>query len=128
MKEVYLNDFKPFVSVEIVLTYKGNTRTCVHYVMTFNAKYYESLLKENSLKIIMSLFNKEFSSSINGYVIEQFSSYDKMLSGFYEDIANTDPSLKETAKIISNALSLSTYYSLSTIQEISLKDCTYLLI
>ncbi len=75
------------------------------------------------------LLCREYANFINNFVIEKHSGLDKILSEKYEDLASNkaEPNLKLIGKILSNALSFSIYTSQSIIQEISLKNCKWLL-
>jgi hypothetical protein len=47
-----LIDFKPFFSLDIIMTYKGETRHTCNYTITFNSKHYESIMNSKQLDTI----------------------------------------------------------------------------
>lgn len=115
------NDFKPILWMEITLTYKGNTRKCISQSLTYNAKFYETL--PNSMDNLIEIFEQHFLHRIEDFMIEQFSSFDKMLKSISDDLNSVDGNTAAIGKMLSNVISCSTFASQSIIQEISLKDC-----
>ena len=108
--------------MNVIMTYKGNTRKTMQYVIPFNSKLFDTFagFYDGVIKIYDS-----FNHLLEDCVLEQFSSFDKMLINVYEDLATIDPITKGIAKALSNAISLSSYASQAIIQEISLKKCKF---
>lgn len=56
LKKIFLNDYKTFLCLEIVMSYKGNSRKCIEYVITYNSKFFENF--PNLIENIISIYDK----------------------------------------------------------------------
>ena len=57
LKKIFLNDFKIFLCLEVEMSYKGNTRKCLNYMITYNSKFFENF-HQTSIDILVATFEK----------------------------------------------------------------------
>ena len=108
-------DFKYQLALEITMSFKGNSQKAIKYFIPYQSELIE-IFTSNQDKVI-ELFSNTFSKGINGYIIEQFESYDKYIGALADAVSDED---KPLAKCLSNAISIATLISMSNMAGLSL--------
>ena len=84
-------DFKYQLALEITMSFKGNSQKAIKYFIPYQSELIE-IFTNNQDKVI-ELFSNTFSKGINGYIIEQFESYDKYIGALADAVSDEDKPL-----------------------------------
>ena len=113
------SEFEYHFCLEITLSFKGNTQKVLKYFLPFQKNVFE-IINQNPEKI-EEIFDKF--DCINDYNIENFSSFNQSLEGLVQNLEDENDKL--IAYNLSNSISLSSFVSMSIMNNLSLIDFIY---
>ena len=117
IKDQIIEDFKSIPSLELIMTYKGATRTVLTYPVPFSTLAYEKYTASNDE--LLNVFNEIFSEEVKSLDYEDPNQFDEKILTL---LKNKNKENKETDAIalsLSNTISLMIYISTALMTNIN---------
>ena len=117
IKAQIIEDFKSIPSLELIMTYKGATRTVLTYPVPFSTLAYEKYTASNDE--LLNVFNEIFSEEVKSLDYEDPNQFDEKILTL---LKNKNKENKETDAIalsLSNTISLMIYISTALMTNIN---------
>ena len=117
IKDQIIEDFKSIPSLELIMTYKGATRTVLTYPVPFSTLAYEKYTASNDE--LLNVFNEIFSEEVKSLDYEDPNQFDEKILTL---LKNKNKENKETDAMVlslSNTISLMIYISTALMTNIN---------
>ena len=117
IKEQIIEDFKSIPSFELIMTYKGVTRTVLTYPIPFSTLAYEKYTASNDE--LLKNFNEIFSEEVKNLDYEDPNQFDEKILAILKTKNKENKENDAMALSISNTISLMVYISTALMKNIN---------
>ena len=109
VKEQIIEDFKSIPSLELIMSYKGATRTVLTYPVPFSSLAYEKYTASNDE--LLNVFNEIFSEEVKSLDYEDPNQFDEKILNILKSKNKENKETDAMALSLSNTISLMIYIS-----------------
>ena len=109
VKEQIIEDFKSIPSLELIMSYKGATRTVLTYPIPFSSLAYEKYTASNDE--LLNVFNEIFSEEVKSLDYEDPNQFDEKILNILKSKNKENKETDAMALSLSNTISLMIYIS-----------------
>ena len=117
IKDQIIEDFKSIPSLELIMTYKGATRTVLSYPVPFSTLAYEKYTASNDE--LFNVFNEIFSEEVKSLDYEDPNQFDEKLLTLLKNKNKENKETDAMALSLSNTISLMIYISTALMTNIN---------
>ena len=117
IKDQIIEDFKSIPSLELIMTYKGATRTVLTYPVPFSTLAYEKYTSSNDE--LMNVFNEIFSEEVKSLDYEDPNQFDEKILNILKNKNKENKETDAMALSLSNTISLMIYISTALMTNIN---------
>ena len=117
IKDQIIEDFKSIPSLELIMTYKGATRTVLTYPVPFSTLAYEKYTASNDE--LLNVFNEIFSEEVKSLDYEDPNQFDEKILTLLKNKNKENKETDEMALSLSNTISLMIYISTALMTNIN---------
>lgn len=121
IQTVFRQDFQRNLELKIRMSYQGNEKETIRYLIPFKNTLYDKI--KDNLELVIEVFNTTYKEALINYQIDNFEKFDSSLKENKKDLPQSDDIKKEIGETIVNALSISSFISMSNIREESIIKC-----
>lgn len=124
INKIYRQDFQKNLELKIRMSYQGNEKETMRYLIPFSNTLYEKI--KDNLDLVIEVFNSAYKSTLLNYQIDNFEKFDTFLKQTKKGIPQEDEIKKGIGATIVNAISITSFISMSIIREESIIKCKIL--
>ena len=117
IKDQIIEDFKSIPSLELIMTYKGATRTVLTYPVPFSTLAYEKYTASNDE--LLNVFNEIFSEEVKSLDYEDPNQFDEKILTLLKNKNKENKETDAMALSLSNTISLMIYISTALMTNIN---------
>ena len=117
IKEQIIEDFKSIPSIELIMTYKGATRTALTYPVPFSSLAYEKYTTSNDE--LLKTFNEIFSEEVKNLDYEDPNQFDEKVLSILKNKNKENKETDAMALSLSNTISLMIFLSTALMKNIN---------
>ena len=117
IKDQIIEDFKSIPSLELIMTYKGATRTVLTYPVPFSSLAYEKYTASNDE--LLNVFNEIFSEEVKSLDYEDPNQFDEKILTLLKNKNKENKETDAMALSLSNTISLMIYISTALMTNIN---------
>ena len=117
IKDQIIEDFKSIPSLELIMTYKGATRTVLTYPVPFSTLAFEKYTASNDE--LINVFNEIFSEEVKSLDYEDPNQFDEKLLTILKNKNKENKETDAMALSLSNTISLMIYISTALMTNIN---------
>ena len=117
IKAQIIEDFKSIPSLELIMTYKGATRTVLTYPVPFSTLAYEKYTASNDE--LLNVFNEIFSEEVKSLDYEDPNQFDEKILTLLKNKNKENKETDAMALSLSNTISLMIYISTALMTNIN---------
>ena len=117
IKDQIIEDFKSIPSLELIMTYKGTTRTVLTYPVPFSTLAYEKYTASNDE--LLNVFNEIFSEEVKSLDYEDPNQFDEKILTLLKNKNKENKETDAMALSLSNTISLMIYISTALMTNIN---------
>ena len=117
IKDEIIEDFKSIPSLELIMTYKGATRTVLTYPVPFSTLAYEKYTASNDE--LLNVFNEIFSEEVKSLDYEDPNQFDEKILTLLKNKNKENKETDAMALSLSNTISLMIYISTALMTNIN---------
>ena len=117
IKDQIIEDFKSIPSLELIMTYKGATRTILTYPLPFSTLAYEKYTASNDE--LLNVFNEIFSEEVKSLDYEDPNQFDEKILTLLKNKNKENKETDAMALSLSNTISLMIYISTALMTNIN---------
>ena len=117
IKDQIIEDFKSIPSLELIMTYKGATRTVLTYPVPFSTLAYEKYTASNDE--LLNVFNEIFSEEVKSLDYEDPNQFDEKILTLLKNKNKVNKETDAMALSLSNTISLMIYISTALMTNIN---------
>ena len=117
VKEQIIEDFKSIPSLELIMSYKGATRTVLTYPVPFSSLAYEKYTASNDE--LLNVFNEIFSEEVKSLDYEDPNQFDEKILNILKNKNKENKETDAMALSLSNTISLMIYISTALMTNIN---------
>ena len=117
IKDQIIEDFKSIPSLELIMTYKGATRTVLTYPVPFSSLAYEKYTASNDE--LLNVFNEIFSEEVKSLDYEDPNQFDEKILNILKNKNKENKETDAMALSLSNTISLMIYISTALMTNIN---------
>ena len=117
IKDQIIEDFKLIPSLELIMTYKGATRTVLTYPVPFSTLAYEKYTASNDE--LLNVFNEIFSEEVKSLDYEDPNQFDEKILTLLNNKNKENKETDAMALSLSNTISLMIYISTALMTNIN---------
>ena len=117
IKDQIIEDFKSIPSLELIMTYKGATRTVLTYPVPFSTLAYEKYTTSNDE--LFNVFNEIFSEEVKSLDYEDPNQFDEKILTLLKNKNKENKETDAMALSLSNTISLMIYISTALMTNIN---------
>ena len=117
IKDQIIEDFKLIPSLELIMTYKGATRTVLTYPVPFSTLAYEKYTASNDE--LLNVFNEIFSEEVKSLDYEDPNQFDEKILTLLKNKNKENKETDAMALSLSNTISLMIYISTALMTNIN---------
>ena len=117
IKEQIIEDFKSIPSLELIMTYKGATRTVLTYPVPFSSLAYEKYTASNDE--LLNVFNEIFSENVKNLDYEDPNQFDEKILAILKAKNKENKETDAMALSLSNTISLMIFISTALMNNIN---------
>ena len=117
IKDQIIEDFKSIPSLELIMTYKGATRTVLTYPVPFSTLAYEKYTASNDE--LFNVFNEIFSEEVKSLDYEDPNQFDEKILTLLKNKNKENKETDAMALSLSNTISLMIYISTALMTNIN---------
>ena len=117
IKDKIIEDFKSIPSLELIMTFKGATRTVLTYPVPFSTLAYEKYTASNDE--LINVFNEIFSEEVKSLDYEDPNQFDEKILAILKNKNKENKEADAMALSLSNTISLMIYISTALMTNIN---------
>ena len=117
IKDQIIEDFKSIPSLELIMTYKGATRTVLTYPIPFSSLAYEKYTASNDE--LLKTFNEIFSEEVKNLDYEDPNQFDEKVLSILKNKNKENKETDAMALSLSNTISLMIFLSTALMKNIN---------
>ena len=117
IKDQIIEDFKSIPSLELIMTYKGATRTVLTYPVPFSTLAYEKYTASNDE--LLNVFNEIFNEEVKSLDYEDPNQFDEKILTLLKNKNKENKETDAMALSLSNTISLMIYISTALMTNIN---------